>query len=130
MNSAIRNWVNEIQALTMPSAVVYCDGSKAERDRLIAECLATGELIEQPQPTYADLTASTSNNATHEWAHPVSDVLGALLERGLRLELFNEHDYTLFPRWPHLIPAAGGLYLQPEGAPRLPLIYSLRARRD
>ncbi len=34
---------------TLPSAVVYCDGSKAERDRLIAECLASGELIELNQ---------------------------------------------------------------------------------
>ena len=49
MNSAVRNWVTEIEALTTPSAVVYCDGSKAERDRLIAECLATGELIELNQ---------------------------------------------------------------------------------
>ena len=49
MNSAVRSWVAEIEALTMPSAVVYCDGSKAERDRLIAECLATGELIELNQ---------------------------------------------------------------------------------
>ena len=32
MNTAIRNWVSEIQALTTPSAVVYCDGSEAERD--------------------------------------------------------------------------------------------------
>ena len=28
---------------------MYCDGSEAERDRLIAECLATGELIELNQ---------------------------------------------------------------------------------
>ena len=33
MNSAVREWVAGIEALTMPSAVVYCDGSKAERDR-------------------------------------------------------------------------------------------------
>ena len=49
MNPAVRKWVDEIQALTMPSSVVYCDGSKAERDRLIAECLAGGELIELNQ---------------------------------------------------------------------------------
>ena len=49
MNSAVRKWVAEIEALTMPSAVVYCDGSEAERDRLIAECLAAGELIELNQ---------------------------------------------------------------------------------
>ena len=49
MNSAVRAWVNEIQTLTKPSDVVFCDGSAAERDRLIAECLATGELIELNQ---------------------------------------------------------------------------------
>ena len=49
MNSAVRSWVADIEALTTPSAVVYCDGSKAERDRLIAECLAAGELIELNQ---------------------------------------------------------------------------------
>src|SRR5688500_9266829 len=49
MNSAVRNWVAEVQALTTPSAVVYCDGSLAERDRLVAECLASGELLELNQ---------------------------------------------------------------------------------
>ncbi len=42
---AIDQWVNEIRALTKPDRVVYCDGSAQERDELIAECLATGELI-------------------------------------------------------------------------------------
>src|SRR4026209_2219681 len=49
MNSAVRRWVAEIEALTTPSAVVYCDGSKGERARLIQECLQTGELIELNQ---------------------------------------------------------------------------------
>ncbi len=49
MNAAVRSWVTDVEALTTPSEVVYCDGSPAERDRLIAECLATGELIELNQ---------------------------------------------------------------------------------
>ena len=49
MNSAIRKWVSEIEALTRPQAVVYCDGSEDEKTRLISECLATGELIELNQ---------------------------------------------------------------------------------
>ena len=49
MNSAIRRWVSEIDALTRPAAVVYCDGSEDEKKRLISECLATGELIELNQ---------------------------------------------------------------------------------
>ena len=49
MNSAISRWVEGIQNLTRPAAVVYCDGSKDEKDRIVAECLATGELIELNQ---------------------------------------------------------------------------------
>ena len=29
-------------------------------------------------------------------------MIGALLGTGLRLEIFNEHDHTHFPRWPEL----------------------------
>jgi phosphoenolpyruvate carboxykinase (GTP) len=49
MNAAIRKWVSEVERLTQPSAVVYCDGSDDEKKRIIAECLTTGELIELNQ---------------------------------------------------------------------------------
>lgn len=84
--------------------------------------------------TYADLEAATEHDVTREWAHTIADVISAVLGSGLRLELFHEHDYTLFPRFSHLEPdhqtlGAGALYRQPAGTPRLPLMFSLRARR-
>ena len=48
-NAAIQRWVEEIQKLTTPDRVVFCDGSQGEKDRLVRECLATGELIELNQ---------------------------------------------------------------------------------
>src|SRR5678815_4261457 len=48
-NEAIRRWADEIKDLCMPDSVVVCDGSEDERQRLIRECLATGELIELNQ---------------------------------------------------------------------------------
>jgi SAM-dependent methyltransferase len=87
------------------------------------------------QGSYADVTAPTRNNATREWAHTISDVVSAVLGAGLRIDLVNEFDYTLFPRFDHLeldteALGAGVVYRQPQGTPRLPLMYSLRARRD
>jgi SAM-dependent methyltransferase len=84
--------------------------------------------------TYADLDVPTRNNATREWAHPLADVITAVLGAGLRLELLSEHDYTLFPRFADLeldteFLSAGVVYRQPAGRPRLPLMYSLRAIR-
>jgi phosphoenolpyruvate carboxykinase (GTP) len=45
----IARWVDEIATLTTPDRVVWCDGSERERDQLIKEALATGELVELNQ---------------------------------------------------------------------------------
>src|SRR6478736_3693801 len=49
INPAIERWVNDVRAITRPDQVVFCDGSEAERARLVRECLASGELIELNQ---------------------------------------------------------------------------------
>jgi SAM-dependent methyltransferase len=94
-----------------------------------------GIAFDGEEGTYADLEAKTTHNVTREWAYSLADVIQAILGAGLRLELFHEHDYTLFPRFPHLVAdpdalGAGQLYRQPAGEPRMPLMYSLRARRE
>src|ERR1700687_2483978 len=48
-NAAIQRWVDEVKSLCAPDSVVFCAGTDAEKDRLIRECLATGELIELNQ---------------------------------------------------------------------------------
>jgi phosphoenolpyruvate carboxykinase (GTP) len=48
-HAGIRHWVDEIAAMTRPDRILVCDGSEAERDELIAECVASGELIELNQ---------------------------------------------------------------------------------
>jgi phosphoenolpyruvate carboxykinase (GTP) len=45
----IKTWVDEVAALTTPSSIVYCDGSDRERDQIVRECLASGELIQLNQ---------------------------------------------------------------------------------
>ena len=79
--------------------------------------------------TYADLGAETVNNRTYEWNHTLGDVVSAVIEAGLILELLREYDYTLFPQWPFLQKSEDNTYRLPEGTPSLPLMYSLRARR-
>jgi phosphoenolpyruvate carboxykinase (GTP) len=49
--TAVRQWVDEISKLARPDAIVYCDGSESEQQRLLRECVATGELIELNQTT-------------------------------------------------------------------------------
>jgi SAM-dependent methyltransferase len=94
--------------------------------------VAAGQEFDEPG-TYAELDAETDHNVTREWNHTLADVIEAILAAGLRLDLFREHDFTLFERWPMLERAggleAGEIYRLPPGTPNLPLMYSLRARR-
>src|SRR3954467_10581469 len=48
-HTGIRTWIDEVAALTTPDRILICDGSDAERDALIADSLASGELIELNQ---------------------------------------------------------------------------------
>ena len=55
--------------------------------------------------------------------------MSAIAARDLRIEFLHEHDYTLFPRWPHAAPRErAAIYRLPPGVPSLPLMYSLVAR--
>ena len=47
--TAVKQWVDEVSRLTTPDSVVYCDGSEEERQRIVGECLAAGELIQLDQ---------------------------------------------------------------------------------
>ena len=46
---ALRDWVKEVAALTRPDAIVWCDGSEAEKKRLTQQAVDAGILIELNQ---------------------------------------------------------------------------------
>ena len=133
-------WAGVVDELLEPGGFLYLsefhpftwifgdDGLEIEHDYFHDP----GGVVLDEEGTYADEEAATEQDTTLEWAHTLADVVTAVLGAGLRLELLHEHDYTLFPRFSHLIEdrealEAGVVYRQPEGRPRLPLMYSLRA---
>jgi phosphoenolpyruvate carboxykinase (GTP) len=48
-HKGIRQWIDEVAAMTRPDRILICDGSGAERDALVKESLASGELVELNQ---------------------------------------------------------------------------------
>lgn len=65
--------------------------------------------------------------AESTWTHTTSAVITTFLRAGLRLELFSEHNFRLYKRFPHLLcDKSGKEFRFPQSHPRLPLMYSIR----
>jgi hypothetical protein len=66
------------------------------------------------------------NSRTWQWLHPISDILTALIEAGLRIDRFQEHDSCAWRVFDNLVKREPADYAWP-GKPWLPLSFSLRA---
>lgn len=80
--------------------------------------------------SYADEHAVTEHNTTIEWDHTLASVVSAVAAAGLRIELLHEHDHTFYQQRQSLERHPHDIYRHPTEAPRYPLTYSLRARKD
>jgi phosphoenolpyruvate carboxykinase (GTP) len=51
-NKALADWVADVARQTEPARIHWCDGSRAEYDKLVAEMLQSGMLLELDQKTH------------------------------------------------------------------------------
>ncbi|WP_030160015.1 bifunctional 2-polyprenyl-6-hydroxyphenol methylase/3-demethylubiquinol 3-O-methyltransferase UbiG [Glycomyces sp. NRRL B-16210] len=132
----IERWAEVASSLVAPGGFLYLaefhpvsdaldwdTGNRFDRDYLGG----TVQVYDEPG-TYVDGDADTVNNLNYLRIHPIGEVVTALAANGLRLEFLHEFDWTLFQQFGTLVKDEEG-YRQPEGAPRAPLMYSLKATR-
>ncbi|WP_376095266.1 class I SAM-dependent methyltransferase [Roseomonas sp. CCTCC AB2023176] len=86
-------------------------------------------VVTQETRTYTGDPTPLRNTEHHSWDHPLSEVIGGLLGAGLRLTSFREHEALPWSHVPMMRDGGDGLYRLPEGMPRMPLSYSLRAEK-
>jgi SAM-dependent methyltransferase len=84
--------------------------------------------FDKPQD-YADPDARLTNSRTVEFLHPLCDVITGLIDAGLRLERFGEHDSIVWQMFTHLVKRGPREHVWPD-RPWLPLSYSLRAVKE
>jgi SAM-dependent methyltransferase len=89
-----------------------------------------GETLTFPvQGSYADPTADVDAEVEHGWNHSLGEIVTALADNGLVIELLDEKRVLDWPA-PFLADRGDGTYGWPEGTGgSLPLMYSLRARK-
>jgi SAM-dependent methyltransferase len=113
-----------------PAAFVFDDRTATgdERPGWYAPYLAREPLHENNPLDYADPDARIMNSQTVEFLHPLSDVVSALIDAGLRITWFHEHDSITWAMFRCLVQRGSNEYAWPD-RPWLPLSFSLRAER-
>ena len=81
------------------------------------------------ETTYTGDPTILSHQATREWIHSLSSVLGGLIDAGLTITMFREHEVLPWRGLTTLVPASERMWRLPDGMPRIPLSYSVRARK-
>ena len=140
----IERWARTAASLVAPGGFLYLaefhpfsdiladDGKTVELDYFSTEprTWTEGETYTDytANPADADGVPMNEHTVSVDWQHGLGDVVSALIAADLRIELLHEHDYTLFPRFPHLL-VEGDRYRLPPDQPRIPMIYSIRASK-
>ncbi len=84
-------------------------------------------IVEMNELSYAGDGTRIENLRTYGWNHPLSDIIGALAEAGLRLEFLHEHETIPWRAFPSMVPAGDRMFAQADGQTKLPLAFSLKA---
>lgn len=82
------------------------------------------------ETTYTGDTTVLTHQSTREWIHPLSAILNSLIEAGLSIKMFREHQILPWQGVPMMVPAPDGWWRLPDGHPRFPVSFSLRARKE
>jgi SAM-dependent methyltransferase len=135
----VRAWAKVIAAVLQPRGELYFADAhpgylllEEEKGRLVPT-FDFDTPLDRPL-AFADATTYTGdptvmvNQASRQWIHSLSSILGALIDSGLTITMFREHEVLPWSA-PLLVPDSERLWRLPDGHPRLPLSFSLRARK-
>ena len=136
----VRRWAGVVASLLRPGGRLHIrEGhpvlwslSDVRPDGLLALELP---YFEQPEPilwdeggTYVQTEVVFSQNLTHEWNHGLGEIISALLEHGMRLTMFEEHDSVPWEAFPgQMKDIGGGEWRLADRPERLPHTYTLQA---
>ena len=135
----IRKWAAVVASLLAPGGMFYfadvhptaltLDDSIAGAGGLpgwFAPYFRREALVLDDDRDYANLVVRLASSRTHQFIHPVGDVVQALLAAGLQLTMLREHDTLAWKAFESMVEAEGRLYRLP-GEAWIPLSYSLKA---
>jgi SAM-dependent methyltransferase len=86
-------------------------------------------IVEDNPTTYTGDATTFTHTRAYFWNHALSDIIGGLLDNGLRLDFLHEHETVPWRMFPIMKEVGDGMYGLPDGYPRIPLSFSLKASK-
>lgn len=136
---SIERWASQVAALLKPGGRLAVHdvhpaawASADDEPTLVHTYFEEAEaLVDDSGATYTDGgdPGGLGHSTVYEWNHSLGEIVTALLDQGLCLQRLSEHDWVTFMRFPFLVPLDAGRWTTPTGRVRLPLSFSLVARR-
>ncbi len=134
---SVDRWASVAAALARPGGRLFLHDVHPLSDALSDdELVLEHTYFEEPEPyiddsgfTYTDGTYAVSMERNYSWNHSLGEIVTAVIDHGFVLEGLEEHDWTSFARFPWLVRERDHHYVLPPGRPRIPLSFSLSARR-
>lgn len=135
-------WAEVVRALLRPGGVLYVVEFHPllnalgpvpcpDESQLLLrhDYLAGGGPITHVSPhTYTDGPPLREATTSYEWRHGIGETVTAVIGAGLRPDLLRETDLLPWKRFGTMLPAENGWWrLPPDSAPRIPLMFALRA---
>lgn len=85
-------------------------------------------IIESETGTYADIKNTTRIDSV-TWNHGLAEVMQALIDNGLQIEHFGEYDHSPYNIFPNGIEIEPGKFKPVNCKYRIPIVYSISARK-
>jgi SAM-dependent methyltransferase len=137
----IARWADIVAGLLAPGGFLYLAeqhpfiSTMQEVDGRIEPGFAWRTPSDRPVVTETPMTYNGDetplvNSRLHEWEHPLSEILGGLLQAGLRLDFFHEHEVLPWRRLSMMVPTGDRFYRLPDGQVSMPLAFSLKAYKS
>jgi SAM-dependent methyltransferase len=138
----IRRWAEVVAHFLAPGGTFFITEAHPVFNAFENEGVAAGALklaypyFEHPEPlifpvqgSYADPDADVGDQAEHGWDHGLGEIVMALVDQGLRIDLLVEHPFLAWAADFLVEGPDGNWRLPPETRGELPLMFSLRATK-
>lgn len=132
---SIEKWGEVVASLLNPGGKIYLHdvhpyGSSLDEG---GERIIYGYFEEESEPFISDEASTYTDGGviaklrTYEWNHSLGEIVTSLTSRGLEIDTLVEHDWTQFRQFPWLVETSSGVFVIPEGRPRIPLSFTVVA---